>query len=341
LASRMAAATSTNRAWSKTRWRQHPSQLASPLQSRPSASPTPLASQTPLACISDAVKRIHLSQLTPAIFERHRSQGTPLIIEGALDSPPTGSWRLKRFIELLGPESAHQCRIHGGGGYATSPLRWSGRSHAKHVVTLTARRFGETIAAGMAAEEDCYVQSPLVNSPAAAMLEEGLARLAKATGLGLHQTYGPIINMWWGAPGHTEPLHVDVTDGTLLQLRGSKAITLFPREVWRSGLYPFPSTTDGMSWAFSQVTLQKPDFVRFPRLREALPKAIHLTLREGEVLFIPATVAHEITGLKTNQDSTLVEHVLSVNRFWQTDARCVSPFLPPDARAAFEAGAGR
>jgi hypothetical protein len=69
--------------------------------------------------------------------------------------------------------------------------------------------------------------------------------------------------MWWGAPGHTEPLHCDLTDGTLWQLRGRKRVVLFPAEVWRD-LYPF-GVEQRMSWAFSQVRHDSPDLLRRAR----------------------------------------------------------------------------
>ena len=92
-----------------------------------------------------------------------------------------------------------------------------------------------------------------------------------------------MANMWWGAPGHTEPLHMDVTDGTLCQLRGRKSIVLFPPSCWKDELYPFPSSNTGMSWAFSTVRLAQPDFERFPRLADALQQKMELMLDEGEV----------------------------------------------------------
>ena len=47
------------------------------------------------------------------------------------------------------------------------------------------------------------------------------------------------------AGGHTEPLHIDVTDGTLLQLCGRKRITLFPPHCWKE-LSPFPVSAQAM-----------------------------------------------------------------------------------------------
>jgi len=134
---------------------------------------------------------------------------------------------------------------------------------------------------------------------------------------------------------------MDVTDGTLLQLYGQKKVVLFPPECWRA-LRPHPVDPAGMSWAFSRLNLRRAlaaDPASFePPLREALTRRVELTLCEGEMLFIPACAAHEISGLAVaevaNGDS---HHVLSVNRFWKTDAARVVPNLPEDARRAFSA----
>ena len=182
----------------------------------------------------------------------------------------------------------------------------------------------DNIASGLAAAEDCYVQSDIRDTQAGHELAPVLQRLGDATGLRLHSQYGPLVNMWWGPCGHVEPLHMDVTDGTLCQLRGRKRVVLFPPESWQD-LSPFPPTQHGMSWAFSQVSLPQPDFVEHPRLRTALNHRMEVVLEPGEVLYIPACAAHEIGG------DHGTDHVLSVNRFWHTPAPRVLPHLPDAA----------
>lgn len=83
-----------------------------------------------------------------------------------------------------------------------------------------------------------------------------------------------------------------------------------------------------------------PDLGEFPNLARALPARIELTLCAGEVLFIPACVAHEITGELLDEHGAAVDHVLSVNRFWCTDAQRVEQFMPQDCRLAARAIAG-
>jgi len=282
----------------------------------------------PAAAAATPVPRVNISAMSPQVFEKQfRACSRPVIIEGAL---PKEEWRLERFVALLGADTEIGCRIHGNDGHALAPERWRHKkSHAKHVVQTTARKFADSIASGVAAAEDCYVQSDIRNSEAGQRLGAALAAVGAATGLRLHEEYGAIINAWWGPPGHTEPLHIDVTDGTLCQLRGSKEVALFPAAAW-ADLYPFP-VSGGMSWAFSEAAgLERPDFERHPRLRAALRSRMQVMLRPGDVLYIPACCAHEIRGLADDG----VEHVLSVNRFWRTHHSRVTPHLPADAAAS-------
>ena len=256
----------------------------------PIVEPLPQPAQAPAALPArknkkpNQVRRLHISKLTPELFEReHRSCGVPLIIEGALDSAAE-HWRLQSFVNLFSPEATYQCRIHGGDAFATSPDMWRNKkSHARHVVWTSPGKFADTITSGIAAREDCYVQADIQGTQAGNKLAPDMDRIGQRCGLRLHQQYGAMANMWWGAPGHTEPLHMDVTDGTLCQLRGRKSIVLFPPSCWKDELYPFPSSNTGMSWAFSTVRLAQPDFERFPRLADALQQKMELMLDEGEV----------------------------------------------------------
>lgn len=228
------------------------------------------------------VRRLHISQLTPERFEREfRAPGVPLVIEGALSMGP--HWQLQSFEKLFTPDAAYQCRVHGGDAFATSPDMWRNRkTHARHVVWTSPGKFAETIAAGIAEREDCYMQADIQGTVAGDKLVPDLTRIGRVCGFLQHQLYGAMVNMWWGPPNHTEPLHMDVTDGTLCQLHGRKHIYLFPPSCWRD-LYPFPVSETGMSWAFAQVRQSQPDFERFPRLVAALQQRIELVLDEGEV----------------------------------------------------------
>mmetsp|Transcript_4014 Transcript_4014/g.13260 ORF Transcript_4014/g.13260 Transcript_4014/m.13260 type:complete len:416 (-) Transcript_4014:440-1687(-) len=326
-----------------------------------------------------SIDRICAAKLTPALFKRYQLSGTPLLIEGCLRSPSSGQhdWSLGSFVAAVGPEQL-TCRIHGGDGFATSPDRWHSRSHMRSSVVTSASVFSESIASGLAAANDCYVQHDISGTLAGKRLAPTFDSIGRASGLRIHPLYGPLVNMWWGPPGHTEPLHMDVTDGTLLQLHGQKRVVLFPPSCWRL-LRPYPLDPAGVSWAFSRLSLQaalaaEPATLE-PPLREALARRMEVIVHEGDTLFIPACAAHEISGLELptcarqgdviggsrapapttgsggcRSNSRLrtgaptqagasndQHHVLSVNRFWETDPSRVMPHLPEDAQRAFRA----
>lgn len=146
------------------------------------------------------------------------------------------------------------------------------------------------IADGTAARSDAYVASCDISaSPIGDMMRPVLDRLMQGTGLQLTH-FGPSINLWWGPPGHREGLHVDITDGTLLQLAGLKRVLLFPPDQWKN-LYPWPpSDVSGKtSWAFSQVSGVVPqDMAKYPLLANAMPHRAEVLLRPGDLLYIPA-----------------------------------------------------
>ena len=117
-----------------------------------------------------------MDKLTPELFQkRYVSKGIPVIIEGLFEKDMS-QWELGNFWPLLDESAPIQCRIHGADRFATTPTRWTGLSHARHVVTTTGRKYAETIASGVAQREDCYVQSDIsathagVSAPATVVL---------------------------------------------------------------------------------------------------------------------------------------------------------------------------
>jgi lysine-specific demethylase 8/hypoxia-inducible factor 1-alpha inhibitor (HIF hydroxylase) len=116
------------------------------------------------------------------------------------------------------------------------------------------------------------------------------------------------LNLWFGPAGHTEPLHFDTGDGTLMQLHGSKRIALFPPSQTRN-LYPFEFYREIPPW-FSRVDTDNPDMSQFPGYAEAVKHRVDLVLAQGEILYIPVSWWHEVTALGD-------DYVCSVNRFWK------------------------
>ena len=145
------------------------SSAPAPVKSGASAGPAQCA--RPKAAKREAVERVHVDKLTPARFqERYVSKGVPEIIEGLFEED-VSQWELGNFWPLLDEDAPIQCRIHGADRHAVTPSRWTGRSHARHVVTTTGRKYAETIASGVAQREDCYVQSDISTTQAGVCLQ--------------------------------------------------------------------------------------------------------------------------------------------------------------------------
>jgi lysine-specific demethylase 8/hypoxia-inducible factor 1-alpha inhibitor (HIF hydroxylase) len=117
-----------------------------------------------------------------------------------------------------------------------------------------------------------------------------------------------------GPGGHIECLHYDPLNGTLMQLHWAKKVLLFPSSQ-TDKLYPFPVYIHLLyglklrAW-FSMVYPENPDFVSFPKLKQALQHKQEVRLNQGEMLYIPAHWWYEVTALGD-------EMVCSVNHFWR------------------------
>jgi hypothetical protein len=103
--------------------------------------------------------------------------------------------------------------------------------------------------------------------------------------------------LWISTPGCVTPLHYDLSNGFLCQVRGNKQVWLFdPSQIDR--LYPRGKQFPGLDnfERQSQVDIYHPDDEAFPELRRA--EALECILREGDTLFIPSTWWHEVETLE-------------------------------------------
>ena len=111
-------------------------------------------------------------------------------------------------------------------------------------------------------------------------------------------------NLWVGGKGAASSLHYDMTHNLIAQVVGRRRVMLFaPKDTEK--LYPYPLRT--LSWHHSQVRLEAPDLVRFPRFAEA--QRIEFDIIAGEMLFIPQGWWHSFTTLQP---------AVAVNFFWLT-----------------------
>jgi hypothetical protein len=257
----------------------------------------------PAASANEAIDRVPLSSLTPQEFHRrYRLPSRPVVITGAFDK--VGDWTLDLLSEKLGATKYH-ARIYGK-DYRQKPKReWKKYSDVKE---FPYNEYAQMLRDRTAHEHNIYMaQVAIGNTPLAETIRGPVVDLEKRCDME-RMIPSQDLNLWLGPSGHTEPLHFDTGDGTLMQLHGSKKVVLFPPSQ-TDNLYPFPFFADIPPW-FSQVDTDKPDFNVFPKYREALQHKIEVVLGHGEILFIPLAWWHEVTALGD-------DYVCSVNRFWK------------------------
>jgi hypothetical protein len=248
------------------------------------------------------LERVALADLSPAEFAaRYRTgQGRPVVITGALDGlpPATLDW-----IRSMLPAEKLPARFYGRNHFRKPKTEW--RKYSE-IMQVTPTEYADLLTTGTAHSDNIYLaQVAIGETGLAGLLRPRVDALGERTGL----VAAIDLNLWWGPGGHTEPLHYDSGDGTLVQLHGVKKAVLFPPAQTKN-LYPFPIRRKGIAPWISQVYIDAPDFAAYPRMREALKHKLEVTLAPGEVLFIPANWWHEVSALSD-------DYICSVNRFWK------------------------
>ncbi|MBT5226346.1 MAG: cupin-like domain-containing protein [Chromatiales bacterium] len=249
-----------------------------------------------------SVERIDTRALTPQTFaSRYCSgEGQPVVLTGAFKGLPTCSpeW----LVDLL-PDAPFPARLYGKDHFRQAKSTWTTYADT---LQLTPSTYAQMLADRSAHDQNVYMaQVPVRDTALADIIRPYVDVMGGHTGL----KAAIDLNLWWGPGGHTEPLHFDSGDGTLVQLHGKKRAVLFPPSQSKN-LYPFPIRRKGIAPWFSQVYIENPDFKRFPNLATALPERMEVTLAPGEVLFIPANWWHENSSLSD-------DYSCSINRFWK------------------------
>jgi hypothetical protein len=112
------------------------------------------------------------------------------------------------------------------------------------------------------------------------------------------------VNIWFGTANTVSGLHHDRSPNWYAQVYGEKQFILFSPDQAKS-LYPRSSAMQTHTSAVDPVS---PDLVAHPRFAEARPMTV--TVRTGEVLFLPSCWWHHVTSLSVS---------ISVNQWWRGD----------------------
>jgi lysine-specific demethylase 8/hypoxia-inducible factor 1-alpha inhibitor (HIF hydroxylase) len=249
------------------------------------------------------VARVSIRALTPQRFHKEfRLRGVPVVIEDALGG--IVPLDLAKLVSLVG-DREFPTRCYGTERFNQPKTEWKNYCD---IQMRTVAGYADMLEERSAHRDDVYMaQVEIGRTPLREKIGPVIDAIAAATGL--RQQPPQDINLWLGPGGHTEPLHFDSHDGTLIQLRGTKRVSLFPPHATQ-GLYPFETFGGGLAPWISKVYIDRPDFSVFPLLANALGKRLDISLAEGEILFIPSGWWHEVTALSD-------DYVCSVNRFWK------------------------
>jgi cupin-like protein len=104
---------------------------------------------------------------------------------------------------------------------------------------------------------------------------------------------------WFGPKGTVTPLHHDLTNNFMAQVRGRKLVRLIAP-------YELPSLYNNRH-CYSAVNLDKIDYDRFPLFRNVT--VIDVEIGPGDLLFLPVGWWHHVRGLDTSITMTFTNFV--------------------------------
>lgn len=101
----------------------------------------------------------------------------------------------------------------------------------------------------------------------------------------------------WVGNSITVTTHYDISDNIACVVAGRRRFTLFPPDQIRN-LYVGPIHFTLAGQPVSMVSLEEPDFIRYPRFEQALASAQAAELEAGDALFIPYFWWHHVKSLE-------------------------------------------
>jgi lysine-specific demethylase 8 len=237
----------------------------------------------------------------PAVFwKRYVEANRPVVISGAMEGwPALERWSWEYLAEVAGDCSGEVVVSRNGlyPDYVTQPSP----------MAKVEMRFAEFLHRALAASDgEPPLTTPPILGPGETYYLYGKSYLLDAmpalradlrTPACLGSAAKPFQRLWISSAGCVTPLHYDLSNGFLCQVRGSKQVWLFdPGQFDR--LYPRGAQFPGLDnfERQSQVDIHHPDYEAFPELRRAAALECHL--RQGDTLFIPSNWWHEVETLE-------------------------------------------
>lgn len=103
--------------------------------------------------------------------------------------------------------------------------------------------------------------------------------------------------IWIGNALRTQT-HYDLSDNIACLVAGKRRFTVFPPDQL-GNLYPSPMDNTLAGTPVSMVSLENPDFERYPRFREALAVAQVADLEPGDAIYLPFFWWHHVRSFET------------------------------------------
>lgn len=244
---------------------------------------------------------------TPVIF-RGAVAGWPLVRQPSVDALID---YLKRFDAGRPAEVFRQAG--GGDGRYFYDQSGQGFNFQRGDVPVKVALERLRVLAGEETEERVYMQSAPLN-----LHFPGLTEANSLPGIAAEP------RVWIGNQAITQT-HFDLYDNLVCTVAGTKRFILFPPEQTKN-LYisPLEHTVSGVP--ASMANIDKPDFERFPRLREALAAGQVAELMPGDVLFVPYLWWHQVIS-----DATFNMQI----NYWWDPAECGDAPMPVKPMQAF------
>ncbi|MHC5148005.1 cupin-like domain-containing protein [Stenotrophomonas rhizophila] len=154
---------------------------------------------------------------------------------------------------------------------------------------------------------------------ASLLIERALPGFAQHNDAGLAgQGIDASASIWFGNRV-TASCHFDTPDNLACCAVGRRRFTLFPPEQI-DNLYPGPLDPTPGGQVVSVVDIDRPDFARHPRFRDALASAQTAVLEPGDAIFIPSLWWHHVRSLAPFN--------VLVNYWWRSSPAFLSSPLP-------------
>ena len=136
-----------------------------------------------------------------------------------------------------------------------------------------------------------------------------------------------ILPRIWLGNRITTPAHVDEWNNIGCVVAGRRRFTLFPPEQI-ANLYIGPIDFAPTGAPMSLVSLQSPDFARYPKFRDALAAGETAELGPGDAIYIPPLWWHHVESLESFN--------VLVNYWWHAMPAKARPPIPPSMRCCTE-----